>query len=271
MRYSHSGNLFPPIAEAKLEPFGVNKMQRATKITAIMLSTLLLSTLLSGCRTRSFLSTKQEIELGQQGMQQVEQQYRVETATADADRVREIGERLLQHIHKRPIPYSFHVIDSNQINAFSLPGGPVFVCRGLMDMIGNDNDALACVIGHELGHINARHVARTISSDILNSTLIAVLFPNPNAQAGASIVNDVLGLHYSRQEEYEADWRGLSYAHAAGYNPEGMVRFFGKLERLSKLEGSAGPAWLQDHPLTKDRIARAEWIIEHNDYRYGKQ
>lgn len=138
--------------------------------------------MLSGCRTRSFLSTKQEIELGKEGAREVEQEFRVDTTSPDAERVRRIGESLLPHMDRRDVPYSFKVLISNQINAFSLPGGPVYVFRGLLDLVGNDDSALACVIGHECGHINARHVARHISTDIIHSALISILFPNANVQ-----------------------------------------------------------------------------------------
>jgi len=225
---------------------------------------------LSGCRTRSFLSTKQEIELGKEGAREVEQEFRIDTTSPDAERVRKIGESLLPHMDRRDVPYSFKVLISNQINAFSLPGGPVYVFRGLLDLVGNDNSALACVIGHECGHINARHVARHISTDIIHSALISILFPNANVQNAVGLVDQIIQLKYSRDDEYEADWRGLSYAYYAGYDPNGLIRFFHKLELVEKWEGGNNtPEWLQDHPLTPERIRRAEWIIAHHDYRYG--
>ncbi len=245
----------------------MNKITRRSWMP--LLCSLLIIPLLTGCRTRSFLSTRQEITLGKQGAKEVEQEFRIDNDSPDADRVRAIGESLLPHMDRRDVPYSFKVIKSSQINAFSLPGGPVFVYRGLLDLIGNDDSALACVIGHECGHINGRHVARRISSDILNTALITILIPNPTVQNSAGLLDQIMGLKYSRNDEYEADWRGLSYAYYAHYDPWGMVRFFHTLERVEKRQGGSGPEWLQDHPLTPARIKRAEWIIEHHDYRYG--
>jgi predicted Zn-dependent protease len=225
---------------------------------------------LTGCRTRSFLSTKQEVGLGKEGAREVEQQFRVDTSSSDADRVRRVGTRIIAHMDRRDVPYSFKVLDAKEINAFSLPGGPIYVYRGLLDMMGDDDDALACVLGHEAGHVNARHVARHISSGILNSLVIDIFIPNPVVQEGAGLLTEVMGLKYSREDEYEADRRGLSYAHFAGYNPEGMIHFFQKLERLEKRQGGGDPEWLRDHPLTKARIEKAQSIIDHNDFRFGQ-
>lgn len=244
--------------------------KKRLNVLPILASAVLACGGLTGCRTRSFLSTRQEISLGKSGAREVEQEFRVDTSGGDADRVRRIGTKLLPHMDRREVPYSFKVIDAPEINAFSLPGGPVYVYRGLLDMVGDDDDALACILGHECGHINARHVARRISSDTLNNLFITIFIPTPLAQNGAGILDQVLGLKYSRDDEYEADRRGLSYAHYAHYDPQGMIRFFDRLQRMEKRQGGGDPEWLRDHPVTPARIEKAKTLIEHADYRYGQ-
>ncbi|HZP80957.1 MAG TPA: M48 family metallopeptidase [Chthonomonadaceae bacterium] len=225
---------------------------------------------LTGCRTKSFLSTRQEVGLGKEAARQVEQELRVDTSSPDAERVRRVGASLLAHMDRRDVPYSFKVLDAKEINAFSLPGGPVYVFRGLLDMMGDDDDALACVLGHECAHINARHAARQISSQFATNILIGLAIPTATGQNLAGLGAELISLKYSRDDEYEADRRGLSYAHFAGYNPDGMIRFFAKLQRLEKRGGSGDPEWLRSHPLTGARIEKAKTLIEHQDYRYGQ-
>ena len=233
------------------------------------LMAILLLAGLNGCRTKSFLSTRQEVNLGKEASRQVEQEYRVDTASPDADRVRRVGQTLLDHMDKRDVPYTFKVIDGKDINAFSLPGGPVYVYRGLLDMMGDDDDALACVLGHECGHVNGRHAARQISSQYATNLLLLAI-PNPTAANLASGAASLVSLKYSRDDEYEADRRGMSYAHFAKYDPNGMIRFFGKLQRLEKREGGNGPEWLLNHPVTRARIDKAKMLIERSDFRYGQ-
>jgi predicted Zn-dependent protease len=237
-------------------------------LLAALLAVLILPGL-TGCRTKSFLSTRQEVSLGKEGARQVEEEVKIDTSSPDADRVRRIGQSLLAHMDRRDVPYTFKVIEANEINAFSLPGGPIYVYRGLLDMLGNDDDALACIMGHEAGHVNARHAARQISSNFITNLLLTLAIPNPTTQNLAGLGAELMSLKYSRDDEYEADRRGLSYAHFAGYDPNGMLRFFDKLRRLEKREGGSEPEWLRDHPLTAARIEKAESIIQHNDYRFG--
>lgn len=238
------------------------------RLLAILLALVGLSGL-SGCRTKSFLSTKQEVNLGKEAAREVEQQFHVDTKSPDADRVRAVGERLLPHLDRPGINYTFKVLENKEINAFSLPGGPVYVFRGLLDMLGDDDDALATVLGHECGHVAARHAARQLSSAVTTNILINILIPNPTYNQLAGVSADVAGLKYSRDDEYEADRRGLSYASEAGYDPNGMVHFFDKLSRLEHRQGGGDPEWLRDHPLTQARIEKAQLIIDKKDFRYG--
>ena len=94
--------------------------------------------------------------------------------------------------------------------------------------------------------------------------------PNPTAQNLAGGLAGIISLKYSRDDEYDADRRGMSYAQFAGYDPHGMIRFFEKLQRQEKREGAHDPEWVQNHPVTKARIAKAEAMIDHKDYRFGQ-
>lgn len=244
---------------------GINRISNVGKVLALL---VLLGT--TGCRTRSFLSTKQEVNLGREGSKQIEVSYRVDTSSPDADRVRRIGQKLLPHVDKRDVPYAFKVLEEPSVNAVSLPGGPVYIFRGLLDMVGDDDDALACVMGHEIGHVNGRHAARQISSQYATQLLLIFGVPDPNIQQVAGLGAELIGLKYSREDEYDADRRGLSYAQYAGYDPNGMIRFFDRLNRAEKRRGGGPPEWQRTHPLGTTRIQKAQALIENKNYRYGQ-
>jgi predicted Zn-dependent protease len=246
-----------------------NKARSGSRLLAIVCVLLAAS----GCKNTNFLSTKDEIRLGQNASKQIEREYRVDKTSPDAQRVRRIGERLLLHADRREgVPYSFQVLDMKDVNAVSLPGGPIYVYRGLLDLVGDDDDALATIIGHEMGHVNARHAAKLISQQMAAnygiSIFAIILKSGPTAQNIAAMAEDLLSLHYSRDDEYEADRRGLSYAYKAGFDPRGMIRFFKKLQTMEKSGGT--PEILRTHPVTTARIDRAQKIIETQSYPYGQ-
>lgn len=224
----------------------------------------------AGCKNTNFLSTRDEVRIGRDVSEEIDKEYRVETDSKDATRVRRIAERVMLHAEqRRDVPYTFKVIDAPVVNAVSLPGGPVYVYRGLLDLAGTDDDAVACVIAHEVAHINARHAAKMISQQLAANIGIAILVRGRDLQNLAGLASDILSLRYSRDDEYESDRRGLSYAQKAGYDPRGMVRFFKLLQTMEK-KGSGGPEFLRTHPVTRARIDRAEKIIETQNYPYGQ-
>jgi predicted Zn-dependent protease len=185
--------------------------------------------------------------------------------------VRRIATRLLPHVDQRDMPYSFKVLESREVNAAALPGGPVYVFRGLIDLVGEDDeDALACVIGHEIGHVNGRHAARQISSQLVTSLIIAFGVPGGTNQDMARLAAGLMSLRYSREDELDADRRGLSYAHYAGYDPKAMLRVFEKFERMERRLGAERSEWLRSHPMNTGRILRAQTLIENKNFRYGR-
>jgi predicted Zn-dependent protease len=219
-----------------------------------------MSLALTGCRGTVW-SKKDEVRIGKEASLEVEKAYKLDPNPAHQQRVERIGQRLLTVAKVEPYEYTFKVLDSDEVNAFALPGGPVYVMRGLLQMAGNDDDELACVIAHELAHINQRHAAKQVTRGTWTSVLI-VIGTQGKVRDAAEISAALLQLKYSRNQEYESDRLGIEYAYKAGYDPNGMIRFFQKLLAKQK-EGDKGIlANLRTHPLTENRILRARQHIE---------
>jgi predicted Zn-dependent protease len=242
---------------------------KAPRIIYIALAALMISLSLAGCKQQPFAnhySTDQENALGQQIAAEVESQNKIDMDPEDNTRVERVAQPIFDQARKaRPdVTYQIKIIQSPEVNAFSLPGGWIYVYTGLLDKVGNDDDALACVIGHECSHVVLRHVVKQISDEEDKGTLLeafGVFTGNYNAYNLAQAAVELQELHFSRQDEYQADQYGLKFAYNAGFDPYGMPRFFQKLETIEKEEGST-PAWAEDHPITKNRILRANQLIE---------
>ncbi len=173
--------------------------------------------------------------------------------------VRSLGNRL-SALAPRKLPYRFYVVSSSAHNAFALPGGPVFVTRGLLLILDNESE-LVGVLGHELGHINKRHHARYLEkvmglSLLLQITAILVGDGSTSSQLLLQMANigaGLLTLKFSRDQEREADDFGIKITARAGYDPSGLVRVF---EKFKKLQRRKVPSWLSTHPLPSERISR---------------
>lgn len=175
-----------------------------------------------------------------------------------------MGASLTSVSHRTDIPYEFYIVDSSEVNAFAAPGGYLFVTRGLLEEIGSD-DELAAVMGHETGHVAAHHGAKRIKQLPLLIVGMNLLYSQGGETAAriGGMALSLMQLHYSREDEYQADQLGVQYTYNAGYDPRAMVSFFQKLESknrtgdLNKLEVS-----LMSHPKTTSRMARIQSFPE---------
>jgi predicted Zn-dependent protease len=197
----------------------------------------------------SNLSTGQEVAIGKQINEQLTTKevkiYRDRAATKYVD---EIGQRLVKKSDRPNLPYTFQIVDDDNINAFATMGGFVYVNKGLI-MVADNEAQLASVIGHEIGHIVAKHSIKQMREMAIAAGVASATGLDRNAavQIGVELA---LRRPHSRQAEYEADQLGLKMLGNAGYAQSAMIDFMKKL--LSK---SSPPTFLSTHPATSDRIA----------------
>jgi predicted Zn-dependent protease len=206
----------------------------------------------TGRREISLVSESQEIQMGQEAAKQVEAQLGLVKDDQLQAYVRRIGTELAKQSERPNLPWRFGVIDDPTPNAFALPGGPVYITRGLMNLMDSEAE-LASVLGHEIGHITARHSAQQITKSQLGQIgLLAVIIAKPElAQFGDALSTgmQLLFLKYGRDAERQADELGFKYALNDNYDVSEMDDVFLALQRVGEAEGRSGlPAWASTHP-----------------------
>ena len=208
----------------------------------------------------AMISQKQEIEMGQQVAQQLENHYGLVQDDEIQDRVNRIGQKLLQNGTRPGLTYTFKVLNTPDVNALACPGGFIYVYKGLLDYMTSD-DELAAVLGHEIGHIEKRHTVHQMEQQMALSllTLLAgVASGDPGAgMVLASTASQALLAGYSRKDEREADQEGFRLSNLAGYNPYGSYVTMAKLEDMSKDMGNPGYGFFASHPEPEVRMAKA--------------
>jgi len=203
-----------------------------------------------------FYSTDKEVRMGESIARAVEKQYKLIDDPLILKRVEDIGKRVVSVCDRKDIEYYFKVIDDKEVNAFSLPGGFIYVNSGLVEMVDND-DELACVLGHEVGHIVARHSVKKLQA-IMGYNLLRILMAQAPESGklvtGADIAFSEIITGYSREDELLADQLGTRYARRAGFNPEGMISFLEKLHRINQHKPLQPKSYIRTHPYVPDRI-----------------
>lgn len=233
---------------------------------------LLLLLMISGCVSSSLnlatqrqeytlTSTDREVEQGRKLALRVKKELSLVEDESVQQRIRAIGERLAAVCDRREIIYQFAVVQDKDVNAFSLPGGYVFINDGLIKKTKND-DELAAVIAHEIAHIAARHAVKRLESGLgLQLAQLATLATRQSALIqGSSLGIQAATLAYARDDELEADRLGAKYMKAAGFDPKAMLTFLetlhGEEDKESRYlpRGVARPQYALTHPYVPERV-----------------
>lgn len=237
--------------------------------TRIAVAVLILSTGIAGAQTKinsgfNLFSPEQDAQIGQESAVAAEQQLPIVRDSSVDAYVNRIGQRLAANAGGPAFQYRFHVVNASDINAFALPGGPVYINRGVLEQARNEGE-VAGVIAHEVAHVALRHGTHQASKAYLAQAGIGILgglLGGKVGQGTADILNAVGGLglnalflKYSRDLETQADVRGAQILAASGYSPGDMVGFFNTLARVDTAKKTN---WLSDHPAPPDRINRIQ-------------
>ncbi|MCD6308853.1 MAG: M48 family metalloprotease [Candidatus Latescibacteria bacterium] len=221
--------------------------------------------ILSGCAVNPvtgkpefmLMSENREIRMGGEAHGQIKAQYGVYSDESIQQWFTDMGTSMAKISHRKGLPWTFTVLDSPVINAFAVPGGYIYVTRGILGYLNNEAQ-FAGVLGHELGHVNARHTAARYSKAQLATLGIALgsIFSEEFAQFAdlASLGTSLLFLKFSRDNERQADSLGVEYSSKSNYDAVEISEFFRTLERLRPKGGSL-PTWQSTHPDPGDRIA----------------
>jgi beta-barrel assembly-enhancing protease len=208
-------------------------------------------------------SLEREIALGKQAAMEVEKSSKLVTDPVVTEYVNRVGQNIVRNSDCK-VPFTIKVIDTDQINAFALPGGFFYVNSGLI-LRADEEAELAGVMAHETAHVCARHGTKTATKgELAQFAMIPLILLGPGGWAGYGLYEGLnvaipLGfLKFSRDQEREADYLGLQYMYKAGYDPNAFISIFEKLEAEERKHPGSIPKVFSDHPPTPDRIQKAQ-------------
>ena len=259
----------------------VRSLYRLLKRAGMSLLAALFAVTVAGCATEYniatgqeelfYISTEQEVNMGRNIDRQIRQSKEIELVDDPLiqERVKTIGRKIAAVSDRRDISYSFAVIDEEEVNAFALPGGYIYVNKGLLEECKSD-DELAGVLAHEIGHVVARHGIKRLQGIQAYSLLRILLVAAPQTNEVGAAADTAFGqllMGYSREDELLADRLGARYARRAGYDPHAMIDFLRTLREAGRRRPLRPKVYFRTHPYVSDRIrATKQEIGEDIDF-----
>ncbi len=264
-----------PVQAALYTP-SMTKPRRVHRWPACCVSLLLILSLGASCRaiapllpsTPSAPAEDEEVKISREFRREAKKYFKFSSHPEVERYVDRVARRILGATGPLSYDYRFFVVDEDQLNAFAVPGGSIYLFTGLIER-AKSTDELAGVIGHEIVHIKGRHMARTSGVDaisVLSLLASALLARSGSGAQAAAIVGQAVSATrqaaYSRQLEMESDTLGTRYMAAAGFDPRGTLAFLKTMEQERQLNPIDVPAYILSHPLTQERVANAELVVK---------
>lgn len=208
----------------------------------------------------NILTTEEEVRIGREAAREIERDLRLYNDPAVTAYINSLGQMLARYSSRSGLTYYFKVVDTDEVNAFAIPGGWLYVNRGLITT-AEDESELAAVIAHEIGHVDRKHGARAISRQLGAALLLDATLGGTDAsvkrRAGRQVAAFFIGvkqLSYGRDAEREADRFAVESTYAAGIDPEGTATFFQKLVAMQKKEPGQLAKMFSTHPPSRERV-----------------
>ena len=231
------------------------------------LSQLVLIGCVGGISNINFFSDQEEADLGEQFAREIEKDLDINDDADLNSYVQELGQLLVSHSKRHNITYTFKIVNSEEVNAFAIPGGHVYINVGLLRMSETESE-LAGVIAHEIGHVVERHGMKQLTKQVGMVMISQLIFgedPDKIQEIISQIILSGVLMKYSRDAERGADRNAVEITYAAALNPSGIVKFFNKLQRQKSRKNSQVSTRIQkltsSHPLTSERISNVEKLI----------
>jgi predicted Zn-dependent protease len=265
--------------------YSINDRSEKRKLTRrdfIWLTSVTTAGVLTGCAVNPVTGKRQFMLMTEQDEIQIDQSYAPHQFSADYGPIQdanlnhyitEVGQKLAEKSHRPQMPYSFRVVNATYVNAYAFPGGSIAVTRGILLSLENEAE-LAALLGHEIGHVNARHTASRMTTNMLLGGAVAlgtILVATKDEKAAPWVAGlgglgaGLLLAHYSREDEREADSLGMTYMTRGEYNPQGMVGLMDMLKSLSTRKPNAIEIMFATHPMSDERY---ETAIQEADSKY---